>query len=222
MFAWGGSRVRVTKEVSGLVAFPVGAGGGDDVKGGGVGGGPKAERLQPLLVPGHPRRPHLLVRAQLHLLLAAAVAAVCVPPPPDAQDLPPVQDVVRRAQRRVAVVLVRGHDDAGPERLPPRGVVEEPVREGRVDLVEVAAPDESPEDPPEGRDEVLLAYLPGRRGDRAVLGRRGDDDPAEVRGERPAGVPPEAAVGRRRLRTGAVPLAVQPGVDVLVDRDECA
>ena len=39
MFAWGGSRVRVTKEVPGLGAFPVGAGGGDDVEGGGVGGG---------------------------------------------------------------------------------------------------------------------------------------------------------------------------------------
>ncbi|EJK59387.1 hypothetical protein THAOC_20404, partial [Thalassiosira oceanica] len=41
MFTWGGwcRRVGVTKEVSGLVAFPVGTGGGDGVEGGGMGGG---------------------------------------------------------------------------------------------------------------------------------------------------------------------------------------
>ena len=36
MFAWGGCRVRVAKEVSGLVALPVGACCGDDIEGGGV------------------------------------------------------------------------------------------------------------------------------------------------------------------------------------------
>ncbi|EJK60638.1 hypothetical protein THAOC_18969 [Thalassiosira oceanica] len=39
MFTWGGCRVGVTKEVSGLVTFPVCTGGVDDVEGGGVGGG---------------------------------------------------------------------------------------------------------------------------------------------------------------------------------------
>ncbi|EJK54674.1 hypothetical protein THAOC_25678 [Thalassiosira oceanica] len=38
MFTWGGCCVGVAKEVPGLVAFPVGTGGGDDVEGDGVGG----------------------------------------------------------------------------------------------------------------------------------------------------------------------------------------
>ncbi|EJK75549.1 hypothetical protein THAOC_02722, partial [Thalassiosira oceanica] len=38
-FAWGGCRVRVAKEVPGLVALPVGACCGDDIEGGGVQGG---------------------------------------------------------------------------------------------------------------------------------------------------------------------------------------
>ncbi|EJK76185.1 hypothetical protein THAOC_02070 [Thalassiosira oceanica] len=39
MFAWGWCRVRMAKEMSGLVALPVGACCGDDVEGGGVRGG---------------------------------------------------------------------------------------------------------------------------------------------------------------------------------------
>ncbi|EJK67395.1 hypothetical protein THAOC_11581 [Thalassiosira oceanica] len=39
MFTWGGCRVRMAKEMSGLVAFPVGACCGDDIEGGGVRGG---------------------------------------------------------------------------------------------------------------------------------------------------------------------------------------
>ena len=39
MFAWGGCRVRMAKEMSGLVALPVGACCGDDIEGGGVRGG---------------------------------------------------------------------------------------------------------------------------------------------------------------------------------------
>ncbi|EJK72061.1 hypothetical protein THAOC_06447, partial [Thalassiosira oceanica] len=39
MFTWGGCRVRMAKEMSGLVALPVGACCGDDIEGGGVRGG---------------------------------------------------------------------------------------------------------------------------------------------------------------------------------------
>ncbi|EJK70870.1 hypothetical protein THAOC_07737, partial [Thalassiosira oceanica] len=39
MFAWGGCRVRMAKEMSGFVALPVGACCGDDIEGGGVRGG---------------------------------------------------------------------------------------------------------------------------------------------------------------------------------------
>ncbi|EJK57671.1 hypothetical protein THAOC_22258, partial [Thalassiosira oceanica] len=39
MFAWGWCRVRMAKEMSGLVALPVGACCGDDIEGGGVRGG---------------------------------------------------------------------------------------------------------------------------------------------------------------------------------------
>ena len=45
MVARGGGRVRVTKEVSGLVAPPVGACGGDDVKGGRVGCGAMVRKV---------------------------------------------------------------------------------------------------------------------------------------------------------------------------------